>query len=246
MQRRICRVLLPAAAAISLTVAGCAGPAAATAGQPGITARYSTSSAGYATGGPWRFRFVAASLAVPACPADPAGNALASVVLTGGRYLAAISVACGGGASSAGYLDHHFGSGAFRISPRVGDVLHLSVYRDRAARRDYFTLTDAATGRSQTVAVATPRVVVYRHAELAVSLGAPGVASPTADQRLWSFAGSLVTSYDGTRAGLRGPWPARMLVATVTGTVAGAVVMSPSELWGRQQFGVWLRHRPAS
>jgi hypothetical protein len=246
VRRRICRVLLPAAAAIALPVAGCAGPAAATASQHGIPASYTTSSAGYTTGGRWRFRFVATSLAVPACPADPAGNALASVALTGGRYLASIAVACGGGASSVGYLDHHFGGGAFRLSPRVGDVLNLSVYRDRAASRDYFTLTDTVTGRTQTVAVATPRSVVYQHAELAVSLASPGAARPVSDQRLWGFAGSRVTSYRGIRAGLRGPWPARMLVATVTGTVAGAVVMSPSPLSGRQQFGVWLRHRPAS
>jgi hypothetical protein len=246
VRRRICRVVLPAAAAVALPVAGCAGPAAATAAHPGITASYTTSQAGYTTGGRWRFRFVAASVAVPACPADPAGNALASVALTGGRYLASIEVACGGGASSVGYLDHHFGGGAFRISPRAGDVLHLSVYRDRAASRDYFTLTDTATGRSQTVAVATPRAVVYRHAELAVSLATPAVASPAADLRLWGFAGGRVTSYRGRRAGLRGPWPTAMLVATVTGTVAGAVVMSPSGLWGRQRFGVWLRHRPVS
>ncbi|HUZ35643.1 MAG TPA: hypothetical protein VMV17_04875 [Streptosporangiaceae bacterium] len=249
MHRRITGLAVTAAAAGTAAIAlvlpaGSLAGAATTASHPGIPAIYTTRSAGYVTGGSWRFRFVQTYVTVPPCPADPGNNTLASAGLAGGSgYLASIAIVCGGGASSVGYLDHHFRNGAFRLSPRVGDVLRISVYRDQKRSRDYFTVADVSTGRAQTVAVTTARDVVYRHAVLAVSVDNTKVSRPGRDLRLWSFQRSRVTSGSGVRGWLRGPWATQRLVDTATGTAAGTVIMSPSYPWRKgQHFGVWLRH----
>jgi hypothetical protein len=245
MHRGITGLIVAASAtliALVLPASSLAG-AATTASHRGIPAMYTNRSAGYVTGGNWRFRFVQTYVTVPSCPAAPGDNALASAGLAGGRYLASIAVVCGGGASSVGYLDHHFGNGAFRLSPRAGDVLRLSVYRDQKLSRDYFSVADVSVGRAQTVTVTTAGDVVYRHAVLAVTVDNAKVTRPGRDLRLWSFQRSRVTSGSGIRGWLRGPWATQRLVDTVTGTAAGAVVMSPSYPWRQgRRFGVWLRH----
>jgi hypothetical protein len=248
MHRRITGLIVAAAAAGGAIIAlvlppGSLAGAATTASHRGIPAIYTKRSAGYVTGGNWRFRFVQTYVTIPPCPPDPGNNALASAGLAGGRYLASIAIVCGGGPSSVGYLDHHFGNGAFRLSPRAGDVLRISIYHDQKSSRDYFTAADVSTGRAQTVTVTTARDVVFWHAVLAVSVDNTKVTSPARDLRLWSFQQSRVTSGSGIRGWLRGPWATRRLVDTVTGTAAGAVIMSPSYPWRKgQHFGIWLRH----
>ena len=112
-----------ALAAISVTGAGPAAAAPLTF-HSAIPARYTTGKAGYVTGGGgWRFRYVETSLKIPACQADPGRNAGAAISLSAGtRYLASIAVVCGGGADSVGYFDRHVRTGAFHVSPGVGDV----------------------------------------------------------------------------------------------------------------------------
>lgn len=238
-----------ATGATSAALAATAAPAAP-AGHPAIRASYTTGSAGYVTGGGWRFRYVGTSLKIPACRADPASNAGAAISLSGGtrylpsihtRYLASIAVVCGGGAHSVGYFDRHFGSGAFHLSPRVGDVLKIRICHQ--AGQDYFTAADTTAGTTQTVAVATPVAVVYRHATLLASFHSTRRSVPASDLRLWEFQDISVTSASGKHGTLFGPWATYQLVGTVDGTATGAVVMIASYPSGNgRQFSVWLRH----
>ena len=241
----------PAALAATATPAAPALAATATpAGHPAIRASYTRGSAGYVTGGGWRFRYVGASLKIPACRADPASNAGAAISLSGDtrylpsihtRYLASIAVVCGGGAHSVGYFDRRFGSGAFRLSPDVGDVLTIRIYHQ--AGHDYFTATDTTAGTTQTVAVATPAVVVYRHATLLASIHATRRSVAASDLRLWEFRNTSVTSASGKHGTLSGPWATYQLIGTADGTAAGRLTISASYPSGNgRQFSVWLRH----
>jgi len=54
-----------------------------------------------------------------------------------------------------------------------------------------------------------------------------------------------VTTYNGDRGTLTGPWTTWKYIATTTGTAAGTVIASPSGLSnGGANFGVWLRALP--
>jgi hypothetical protein len=212
------------------------------AGRTRGPASYTRGSAGYVTGGRWRFRYAGTALKIPACQTDPGDNAGASVSLSAGpRYLASIAVVCGGGADSIGYLDRHFGTGAFHLSPAVGDVVKIGIYRK--AGHDYFAVTDLTSGSSQTVTVATPPAVVYRQAALLASIDTSKVRAPARDVRLWTFRDGTVTSYGGQRGAVFGPWITREVVSTTDGTASGSVVMSAGYPFGSGHcFTIWLRH----
>jgi hypothetical protein len=148
---------------------------------------------------------------------------------------------CGGGADSIGYFDRHFGTGTFHLSPAVGDVVRIGIYRK--AGHDYFAVTDLTSGSSQTVTVATPPVVIYRRAALLASIDASKARAPASDVRLWTFRNPTVTSRGGQRGAVFGPWVTREVVSTADGTASGPVVMSAGYPFGTgHSFTIWLRH----
>ena len=249
MFARTTRALVAAAAtAAVVTTLGLTGAVAAAAaparGPATVTTGDDPAFAGYVTTGTsWRFRFVATSVPVPACPAPLVNNAVADIELfpNTGSEVAHINVACGGfGSVSFGSETH--ASGVFHLSPSVGNVLKISIYRDVAASRDEFVATNTATGRTEKVTVATSSSVVYRHAVIGAFLVNPAlVEPPPASERLWVFRDSAVTSYSGIRGTLVGPWPVIKFSATTTGTSSGTVLMFPSDPTnGGHNFGVWL------
>lgn len=247
MHRAITRAFLAVATAgaaftaLAFTGAGLAGAST----HAAIPAIYNQGSAGYVTGVAWRIRYAETSVTIPAAQSTAGNNATAAIALVAdtGGYLATITVTPGGGAGSLGYLDRQFAHGTFHLSPSVGDVVKISIYRDRAGNSDYFTATNLRTGRVQTVGVITSAAVVYNHAALQAAIDNTKVVTPPADVRLWVFKNSRLTSYDGTRGTLFGPWTLQQLVDTTNGTATGAVVMSPSYPSNAgQNFGVWLRH----
>ena len=67
-----------------------------------------------------------------------------------GRYAAWINVDPGGGADSVGYAATNVGTGPFRLAPRVGDRLAISIYYDQRGH-DFFTVTDLTRPATQTV-----------------------------------------------------------------------------------------------
>jgi hypothetical protein len=148
---------------------------------------------------------------------------------------------CGGGADSIGYFDRHLGTGAFHLSPAVGDVVRIGIYRK--AGHDYFAVADLTSGSSQLVAVATPPAVVYRQAALLASIDASRVKAPARDVPLWTFRDATVTGYGGQRGAVVGPWITREVISTTDGTASGPVVMSPGHPFGTgHSFRIWLRH----
>src|SRR5262249_11515285 len=144
--------------------------APATGAAPVFVSRY---LAGYdtATTDSLRFRSAATTLQVKACPIPIARtkNPFALVSLFGDRpWDAEVDVLCNGGGGSPFSFDQKpattHATGAFRLSPRAGDRLRISVSRNVPAHRDSFTITDLRTRRSQTVRVTTSTSVAYRHA----------------------------------------------------------------------------------
>jgi hypothetical protein len=259
MRRRITCAIFGAVAAgtaiatLGLTAAGAAGAAtgpmravnnhhfavAGTAGKatgsaPVVTRHF----AGYhtASSGTRRFRYVATTLRVKACPIQIARtkNPIAHVELFGGRnWSADLDVLCNGGTRSVAFFDQKStttsASGAFLLSPRVGDRLRLSISRNVSGHRDSFTATNLRTGRSLTVRVTTSARVIYQHAFVGSLIGsnADVMPLPATNKLLWTFWSSRVVTNSGIRGTLRGPWAT---VKEIDRTSGGVTVMYPGEL----------------
>src|SRR5262245_17842586 len=259
MCRRFARAIFAAAAAVAtiatfgLTAAGTAG--AATGPVRAFENNHFTGSqtasvtgsalvaithhlAGYHTASSEtrRFRYVATTLRMKACPIQIARtkNPIAVMALFGGRnWDAEIDVLCNGGANSIAFFDQKSAttqaSGAFRLSPRVGDRLRISISRNVSNHRDSFTVTNLRTGGSQTVRVTTSTAVFYHHAfvESAISSNADVMPLPANNTLLWTFWSSRVITNGGVRGTLRGPWAA---VKYIDRTAGGVLVMYPGKL----------------
>jgi len=204
--------------------------------------------AGYADStGP--FRFAATALTVPARPVPAANGGAALVALghNGGaapRPYANIEVLPGGGPGSISYTCNA-ASGRFTISPRPGDHVTVSIYYDRNGHYT-FTAADTTQGTRQAVSAAAPYAgqTPLNSAEVLGKISNASTTAPPAGIRLWQFTGIRVTTYNGTRSGILGPWATSEWIDTTGGAAAGAVVMSASSLSsGGQSFSVWLRPR---
>jgi len=243
--RRVCAASAAGVAVITLgfTGVGAAG-AASSAAQPAGPPVYTTSQAGYVTGGRY-FRFISTTVRVPYLQYQSGSNGSAEVVL-GSRVgpPATLRVAAGGGTGSLSYTwssgtQFHTGH-LYGVAPVPGDLLRLSVYYDRQGH-DFFTATEITEGVSQTTRVDVVPVV-YTAAEATGVVNNATVVAPRADTRLWAFSGTRVTTYSGVHGTLLGPWTTHQVIDTTTGTPAGVVVISSPVLWNNgQNFGAWLR-----
>jgi hypothetical protein len=228
-----------AATALSMPAGAAAQPA-----HRSIPVVYNQSMAGYVTSG-MRFRFAAATLKVPGPQAIKGNNGPAGVSLSGTTHTAALQIQTGGGAGSITY-DNGFGHGTVPLAPRVGNILRLSVYRDRTAGRDVFAVTNTSTGRTWAASVATPAGIVYQHASATASVDNGQTVAPPDAVRLWSFRSVRVTSYSGIRGTVIGPWPTTELIDTVDGTSSGQTVLISRPPWGTsdQNFTIWMPEYP--
>ena len=216
-----------------------------------VPTTYTSAFAGYAdSGGP--FRYISTTLTVPARQDPPANGGQVRVSLghNGGTTSrppeADIGVLPGGGADSINY-GGNTASGAFTISPNVGDQVTVSMYYDQNGHY-FFTATDLTQHTTQTVttrafyADQTP----LNSAKVLAYLDNDTVVPPPADAQIWQFTGSKVTTYRGDHGTILGPWATSRWIDTTDGTHAGAVVADASVLSKisnpRQNFSVWLRH----
>src|SRR6266498_482805 len=192
--RKVCAATAAGAAVITLgfTGVGAAGAASSAAQSVGSPV-YTTSQAGYVTGGGRYFRFIATTVKVPYLQYQSGNNGSAEVVL-GSRVgpPATLRVAAGGGTGSISYVwssgtEFHTGH-LYGVAPAPGDLLRLSVYYDRLGH-DFFTATDTTQGVTQTARVDVVPVI-YTAAEAAgvidtttgTSAGAVVISSPV----LWN------------------------------------------------------------
>ena len=209
-----------AGVASAVTAAASPAPAARTAA---VTTVIDTNFAGYVTGGSWRFRSVAAEVPMAACRSAANQNAVAGIALKSNIFseVAHIDLRCGGGHGSVMFGTAAEAEGHFQLSPGVGDVLRISIFRNVAACRDEFTATNTRTNNTKMVTVATPCQVVYRHAQPGATLtDIYGTWSPpAANVRLWEFRDVAITSYNGTRGTICGPWPSEKHLAAPVITV---------------------------
>jgi hypothetical protein len=224
------------------TAAGTAGAATGS-----VRVVYGNHYAGYDTAyfDNWRFRYVATTVTVEACRIAPSKNPDAETQLwSGTRWLAAIEVFCNGGAGSVGfYVDKSattHAQGAFRLSPRVGDRLRISISRNVPGHQDSLTVTNLRTGRSQTVLVTTSTAVVYHHAFVGsyIDRNADVLPLPATGKLLWIFRNSRVVTYGGVRGTFVGPWTT---VKEIDRTSASVTVMYPGDLFsGGASFSTYL------
>lgn len=252
MRRHIVHALSAVAAAggAAILAVGLAGPGAASTAPARAHSTdpiYTTSQAGFVTGGGRWFRFIATTVKVPPVP-TPRGNAGYAEVVLGGtgaipRYLA---VRSGGGPDSVAFSEGvpPFGMGGgvlAGVTPKAGDLLRLSIYYDRAGHV-FYTASDLTQKTSQTLRVPSEGAPVFRAAEVAGVVDNATVTAPKTSTRLQGLSGSKATTYTGVRGTLTGPWTTTEIVDTTTGTASGALVISPNVLWNNgQNLGVWLR-----
>ena len=229
-------------AALALTAAGCSDAGAATASSRASgPVVYSDQHAGYQAAGRW-FRYVATTVTVPPRTLSYLNSGSAFIGLNG-RYAAWINVDPGGGADSVGYAATNVGTGPFRLAPRVGDRLAISIYYDQRGHI-FFTVTDLTRPATQTMVLYVGRLI-YSAASLWVQTdGVLSVVPPAADTRLWQFTRSRLTTYSGHHGTIAGPWTTSKMITTTTGTASGTVIVSPSGLSSNgQNFAAWLRLR---
>ncbi len=236
MFRRFTRVII--AAALGAAIAAFGYTATASAATRAIPVLYTTDFAGYhtASSDTLRFRYVATTVRVAVCPTgtDPSSAPDAHIELFGGSYWSAdIDVTCNGGEASVSFFDQLSAitqaAGTFRLSPRAGDRVRISISRNVPGSQDSFTATDLRTGRSQTVRVTTPVAVVYQHAFVgsAIYSNAAVMPLPPTSRLLWTFQDSRVVTAGGIRGTLLGPWTT---VAEIDRTSARITVMYPGPL----------------
>jgi len=252
MFRRFTRAII-AAAAVGAAIAPSGLAGTANAATRSIPVLYTSSFAGYhtASSDTMRFGYVATTVPVAACQigTDPSTNPDAHIELFGGaKWSADIDVTCGGGASSVSFYDQLSAitqaAGTFRLSPRVGDRVRISISRNVSGHQDSFTATDLRTGRSQTVRVTTPAAVVYQHAFVgsAVYRNADVMPLPPTSKLLWTFQNSRVVTYGGVRGTLLGPWTT---VAEIDRASARITVMYPGTLSSSgSSFSTYLHAAP--
>ena len=229
-------------AALALTAAGCSDAGAATASSRATgPVVYSDQHAGYQAAGRW-FRYVATTVTVPPRTLSYLNSGSAFIGLNG-RYAAWINVDPGGGADSVGYAATNVGTGPFRLAPRVGNRLAISIYYDQRGHI-FFTVTDLTRPATQTMVLYVGRLI-YSAASLWVQTDRVlSVVPPAADTRLWQFTRSRLTTYSGHHGTIAGPWTTSKMITTTTGTASGTVIVSPSGLSSNgQNFAAWLRHR---
>lgn len=248
MNARIKTALLAVIVTAATMASGLAGAvpaeaaARAAARAPVIKTVIDTVFAGYVTGGSWRFRYVAATVPIAKCRTTANQNAVARIALATNtvNQAAHIQASCGGGHGSVRYGTVTHAEGMLRLSPHVGDVLKVSIYRDQAVCRDVFTATNTSTHRTVTANIHTPCAVAYRHAELGgIMTDFSGTwTPPRSDVRLWALQDTAITSYNGTHGTICGPWPAEKHLAAPVITIR----MIPSGLSnGCRDFSVLLK-----
>jgi hypothetical protein len=161
--------------------------------------------------------------------------------------LPAISADNGGAGSVDFYADKSattHAQGAFRLSPRVGDRLRLSIFRNVPDHRDSLTVTDLRTGQSRTVLVTTSAAVAYHHAFLGsfIYSNADVMPLPAARELLWTFQDTRVVSYGGVSGTMLGPWATG---EETDQTSAGVTVMYPGTLSSTgASFSTYLHAAP--
>jgi hypothetical protein len=229
MRRHITRALYAAVAAIMLGTLGFSG-----AGSPATAASrslsppgYSPSWAGYSVGGGRWFRYISTTMTVPGFEGGSWVDIGLSHGLPVGEPFAELSVGQGGGAGSVRAHVSPDGYGTLPLSPRPGDQLTISIYYDQHGH-DYFTASDTTQHITRTIRLTTGSVV-YNHGFVIGNGGWPEYP-PQADTRLLQFTGTHVTTYSGARGTITGPWATWKYITTSTGTAAGTVKASPSEL----------------
>lgn len=250
MRARITRALLAATIAAAGAAAGLSGVSPAGA-SPAPTPRspiksvIDTTFAGYVTGGPWRFRFVSAAVEIANCRATANQNAEAGIALATGvpGQIARIDLRCGGGHDSVKFRAETGTKGEFDLAPGVRDVLSINIYRNQKTCTDTFSATNTHTHNTKTASIRTSCTVVYRHAQFGGTMTDihGDWVPPVHNARLWALKTTAVTSYNGTRGTICGPWTAqRHLAAPVI-----AIRMFPSDLINRcRDFSVMLQgHR---
>jgi hypothetical protein len=209
---------------------------------------YTQAFAGYQDSrGP--FRFIATTMTVPGpqVPTGNGGSAFVSLGHNGGatpRPYANIMVLPGGGAGSISYTSNA-ASGTFTLRPNTGDQLSVSIYYDRQGHY-FFTAADTTQGTTQTVKVNAVYAdqMPLNSAEVLGMIDNSAVTPPPADIRLWEFTASRVTTYNGGKGTILGPWVTSEWINTTDASATGATVISPSVLSdGGRNFSVWLRHR---
>ena len=258
MARRIARTSFGAAAASAVIAAfGLAAAGTAYAATGRVQVAHGNHSAGYDhyaghdTGysDNWLFRYVATTVPVQACRIAAGKNPDAEVQLwSETRWFAIIAVFCNGGAGSVGYYADQsatsYAQGAFRLAPRVGDRLRLSIFRNVPGHRDSFTVTDLRTGQSQTVRVNTSAAVAYHHAFLGsfINSNADVTPLPAARELLWTFQNTRVVTYLGIGGTLLGPWATGV---ETDQAAAGVTVMCPGQLSSSgASFSTYLHAAP--
>ena len=227
-------------AALVLTAAGCSDAGAATAASRAAgPAVFSDQHAGSQAAGHW-FRYVATVVTVPPRTL-PSLNSGSAFIGLNGRYAAWINVDPGGNADSVGYAATNVGTGPFRLAPRVGDRLAISIYYDQRGHI-FFTVTDLTRPATQTMMLYVGRLI-YSAARLWVQTDrVPSVVPPAVGTRLWQFTGSRLTTYNGDHGTITGPWITSTMITAATGTASGTVIASSSGLSsGGRDFTVWFR-----
>jgi hypothetical protein len=248
------RTILAAVGLAALATLGPAARAGAAAAPSAATTSktYSVEEAGYqASGSGWRFRYAQATVKLPDSSLSPykSGEGV-SVQLRAADETVVLGVSTTQGSTSwnaAVAVEQKFGQGGCANpagcftntngnSPvfATGDSVSFSVYYVPASGFLYYSATDATSGASFAGRFQDAGAL-FTSARTGVEFGVDpwspgtGYTPPAKATALASFTAIRFTSYDGTRGFIGGArWTTSQVLATATGTAAGALIASPS------------------
>lgn len=227
-----------AATALSLTVPGTVSAGSSSqAATVHIGNTYAKGRAGYHMGG-WRFRYITTTFTVPASTTRATN---ASLDLESAWDAIHLTVKAGGGPGSITYGISYWydGDKTLNVAPRAGDKVSIGIYQDPRAgvRSTSFTAVDLTTGSKATAVEGFYR---YDFVSASIAAGGPTWNFASRDTRLWAFTNTQLTSRNGTRGTLLGPWAVDRVIGTRSAAPGGKVVLWPTYPWNNgRNFGVW-------
>lgn len=263
MLRKVAAIVAVAVGAafgsLLLGAAGATTVAPAVTVVPGSATVHSPEQAGYITGGGWRFRWVTTTFKIPDATqfaTNVAGLGF-SVQLRSATKSLVVAVSDTTTSPAWSPAVAVFNGHTFVASPSsgwtgfiaVGDVVTESIFYNQTLQIADFAVTDNTSGVKWRASFALPGGVNFTAATVGAEFAVTPFTfpdrfmAPTADVGLTQFRNTHVTSYNGTRATLLGPWTTSKVIMTNTGTVPGTILASPGDLFfSGQNFNDWLRH----
>lgn len=208
---------------------------------------------GFGSGANSRFRYITTTFTIPACASAVTRHGWRGYeVLLGAessRWRAQVVAGCDPGGKSRGALVHYRlvvngrqdGPGLVALFPQAGDRVTLSAEYARKSGRIRLAASDDTRGDEAERILTIGTRAQFRGAEVG-SVFRRWSSSPARDLTAGHFSATQLTTYNGRKGTLLGPWPTRQVIATAGASPRGDVLADAPMLLGKGSGFFVYRH----